>query len=62
MGWKFDVTTQVMVFVQRLTAFAFNYYDGAANPSPREMPDKGFFEKTYGFKKLPGYILNKNSC
>jgi hypothetical protein len=55
MGWKFDVTTQIMVMVQRVTAFAFNYYDGAANPGPREMPDKGFFEKTNGIKKLPGY-------
>jgi hypothetical protein len=54
MGWKFDVTTQIMVMVQRATAFAFNYYDGAANPSPREMPDKGFFEKSNGVKKLPG--------
>jgi len=53
MGWKFDVTTQVMVMVQRLTAFAFNYYDGAANPKPMEDPKKGFFEVSNGFKKLP---------
>jgi len=41
------------VMVQRLTAFAFNYYDGAANPDPKEMPARGFFEKSNGFKKLP---------
>jgi len=56
MGWKFDVTTQVMVMVQRLTAFAFNYYDGAANPQPREMPDKGFYEISNGVKKLPNIL------
>eukprot|EP01127_Copromyxa_protea_P007533 TRINITY_DN17429_c0_g1_i1.p1 TRINITY_DN17429_c0_g1~~TRINITY_DN17429_c0_g1_i1.p1 ORF type:complete len:494 (-),score=105.35 TRINITY_DN17429_c0_g1_i1:39-1499(-) len=56
MGWKFDVTTQIMVFVQRVTAFAFNYYDGTVNPSPREMPDKGFFEKTNAVTKLPGLL------
>jgi len=42
--------------VQRLTAFAFNYYDGAANPNPQEQPARGFFEKSYGFAKLPNLL------
>jgi len=57
MGWKFDITTQVLIIVQRVTAFAWNYYDGTAGKDKaREMPQKGFYEKTYAVEKLPSLL------
>eukprot|EP01126_Amoeba_proteus_P042388 TRINITY_DN4606_c0_g3_i21.p1 TRINITY_DN4606_c0_g3~~TRINITY_DN4606_c0_g3_i21.p1 ORF type:complete len:264 (-),score=44.16 TRINITY_DN4606_c0_g3_i21:927-1718(-) len=51
-----DVSVLIMVVVQRVTALAFNYYDGATNTNPKEDPRRGFFEQTYAIKQLPGIL------
>lgn len=49
LGWSFDVTTQMMIVIQKLVALGFNYYDGKANPKPSES------QKKFGITKLPKY-------
>jgi len=50
LGWSFDVTTQMMIIVQKLTAIGFNYYDGSANQKPSES------QKKFGIARLPGLL------